>query len=128
MRKFDLITLKGELVKSFEELLIADWLFLNGVFYEYEFPFEFDTSSRKRGQYRPDFKLGEGIYLEHFGIDKNGNTAPYINKDEYNRSITWKRNLYRQKSITLIESYSWERMEGVLLNNLKEKLKKMESK
>ena len=34
MRKFDLITLKGELVKSFEELLIADWLFLNGVFYE----------------------------------------------------------------------------------------------
>ena len=124
MRKFDLITLKGELVKSFEELLIADWLFLNGVFYEYEFPFEFDTSSRKRGQYRPDFKLGEGIYLEHFGIDKNGNTAPYINKDEYNRSITWKRNLYRQKSITLIESYSWERMEGVLLNNLKEKLKK----
>ena len=60
--------------KSFEELLIADWLFLNGVFYEYEFPFEFDTSSRKRGQYRPDFKLGEGIYLEHFGIDKNGKT------------------------------------------------------
>tara|TARA_X000000950_G_C13898204_1_gene653783 strand:+ start:89 stop:2797 length:2709 start_codon:yes stop_codon:yes gene_type:complete len=124
MRKFDLITLKGELVKSFEELLIADWLFLNGVFYEYEFPFEYDTSTRKKGQYRPDFKLGKGIYLEHFGIDKNGNTAPYISKDEYNRSITWKRNLCRKKNITLIESYSWERMEGVLLPNLKEKLKK----
>jgi DNA helicase-4 len=124
MRKFDLITLKGELVKSFEELLIADWLFLNGVFYEYEFPFEHDTGTRRRGQYRPDFKLGDGIYLEHFGIDKNGNTAPYINKDEYNRSITWKRNLCKQKNILLIESYSWERMEGILLPNLKEKLQK----
>ena len=70
MRKFDLITLKGELVKSFEELLIADWLFLNGVFYEYEFPFEHDTSTRSKDQYRPDFKLGQGIYLEHFGVDK----------------------------------------------------------
>ena len=122
MRKFDLITLKGELVKSFEELLIADWLFLNGVFYEYEFPFEHDTSTRSKDQYRPDFKLGQGIYLEHFGVDKNGNTAPYISKDKYNRSMDWKRSLCRRKNITLIESYSWERMEGVLLTNLKEKL------
>ena len=34
MRKFEMDTLKGEKVKSFEELLIADWLFLNGVYYE----------------------------------------------------------------------------------------------
>mgnify|MGYP001177269607 CR=1 FL=1 len=130
MRKFELETLRGERVKSFEELLIADWLFLNGVYYEYEFPYEHDTSSRKKNQYRPDFKLlgnrknkiEDGVYLEHFGIDREGKTAPQINKEDYNRSINWKRSLHRQKGTILIETYSWERMEGVILQNLKKKL------
>ena len=34
LRKHEPETLKGERVKSFEELLIADWLYLNGVYYE----------------------------------------------------------------------------------------------
>ena len=81
MRKHEPRTLKGELVKSFEELLIADWLTLHGVEYEYEYPYEHDTASRKKRQYKPDFFLTESrIYLEHFGIDKNGETAPGIDK------------------------------------------------
>ena len=122
MRKFDLETLRGEPIKSFEELLIADWLFLNGVYYEYEFPYEHDTSSRKRNQYRPDFYLGNGIYLEHFGINREGKTAPQINSQKYNAGIVWKRNIHNQKGTTLIQTYSWERQEGVLLTNLKKKL------
>ena len=122
LRKHEPETLKGERVKSFEELLIADWLYLNGVYYEYEYPYEHKTSSMQRNQYRPDFYFGDSKYLEHFGINKEGKTAPQINSYEYNQSIIWKRNLHRQKRTTLIETYSWERQEGVILNNLEKKL------
>ena len=123
LRKHEPETLRGERVKSFEELLIADWLYLNGVYYEYEFPYEHKTSSMQRNQYRPDFFLGDSKYLEHFGINKEGRTAPQINSYEYNQSIIWKRNLHKQKRTTLIETYSWERQEGIILNNLEKKLK-----
>ena len=122
LRKYEPETLKGERVKSFEELLIADWLYLNGVYYEYEYPYEHKTSSMKKNQYRPDFFLGEGKYLEHFGINKEGKTAPQINSYNYNQSIIWKRSLHRQKGTTLIETYSWERQEGIILKNLEKKL------
>ena len=122
LRKHEPETLKGERVKSFEELLLADWLYLNGVYYEYEFPYEHKTSSMQRNQYRPDFYLGDSKYLEHFGIDKEGKTAPQINSYEYNQSIVWKRNIHRQKRTTLIETYSWERQEGIILKNLEKKL------
>ena len=122
LRKYEPETLKGERVKSFEELLIADWLYLNGVYYEYEYPYEHKTSSMQKNQYRPDFFLGEGKYLEHFGINKEGKTAPQINSYNYNQGIIWKRSLHRQKGTTLIETYSWERQEGIILKNLEKKL------
>ena len=123
LRKHEPETLKGDLVKSFEELLIADWLYLNGVYYEYEYPYEHKTASMQRNQYRPDFYLGDGKYLEHFGIGKNGKTAPQINSQSYNASIVWKRNLHKKHNTTLIETYSWERQEGTILQNLEKKLK-----
>lgn len=129
LRKFDPETLEGVRVKSFEELLIADWLTLNGISYEYERPYEIQTASRLRNQYRPDFfirfdeaKEDKGIYLEHFGIGKDGKTAPQINSVTYNQGIVWKRNQHKKNGTTLIETYSWERQEGVLLDNLKKKL------
>ena len=125
LNKIEPQTLKQEWVKSFEEVLIADWLTLHDIEYEYEKPYEHKTSSRKRQQYRPDFYLPKHrIYLEHFGIDKSGNTAPWINKVKYNESITWKRNLHKEFKTKLIETYSWERMEGTLTEKLKAKLEK----
>ena len=123
LRKHEPETLKGDLVKSFEELLIADWLYLNGVYYEYEYPYEHKTANMQRNQYRPDFYLGDGKYLEHFGIGKDGKTAPQINSQTYNASIVWKRSLHKQHNTTLIETYSWERQEGTILQNLEQKLK-----
>ena len=87
LRKYEPETLKGERVKSFEELLIADWLYLNGVYYEYEYPYEHKTSSMKKNQYRPDFYLGDGKYLEHFGINRDGKTAPQINSYNYSSKL-----------------------------------------
>ena len=124
LRKIEPQTLNGIPVKSFEELLIADWLTLNGIDYEYEYPYEHQTSSRKRNQYRPDFFLKEkGIYLEHFGINKDGSTAPFIDSKKYNEGIEWKRNTHKLNGTTLIESYSWERQEGIIFENLEKNLK-----
>ena len=123
LRKFEPMTLNGEKVKSFEELLIADWLNLNGIEYEYEIPYEVKTSSRLRNQYRPDFFIKEkGIYLEHFGIGKKGETAPGIDNEEYHRGIKWKRETHQINNTILIETYSWERQEGKLLVKLEKKL------
>ena len=126
LRKVEPITLKGEQVKSFEELLIADWLCLNGIQYEYEYPFEHKTASMKRNQYRPDFYLTDyGIYLEHFGVDKKGRTRRDIDAKKYNEGIKWKRELHKKHHTTLVETYSWERMEGHILDSLSLKLKKL---
>ncbi len=123
MSKIQPVTLNDEWVKSFEEVLVADWLTIHGVKYEYEKPYEHKTGSRFRRQYQPDFYLSDyGVYLEHFGIDKQGNTATWINKEHYNQSIEWKRSLHRENHTELIETYSWERMDGVLSKNLKQKL------
>lgn len=123
LRKVEPYTLKGELVKSFEELLIADWLCLNGIAYEYERPYEVTTASMSRHQYRPDFYLPEyGIYIEHFGINRYGATAPNIDAHAYNKSIEWKRQLHSTHGTKLIETFSWERMEGNLTELLAKKL------
>jgi DNA helicase-4 len=123
LRKVEPYTLKGELVKSFEELLIADWLCLNGIAYEYERPYEVKTASMSRHQYRPDFYLpGYGIYIEHFGINRQGKTAPGIDAAAYNKSIEWKRQLHSTHGTKLIETFSWERMEGSLTELLSKKL------
>jgi|GEM_PF-182211 len=120
-----LITLKNaERVKSFEELEIANFLFINGIDYEYERAYEFDTATEQYGQYHPDFYLPEyEIYLEHFGIDKKGNTAPFIDREKYNEGIKWKRNLHQENDTKLIETFSWMRSEGHLLESLERILK-----
>ena len=58
-----------EQVKSYEELVIANYLYINGINYEYEKPYEHDISDKEHRQYHPDFYLTDNsIYLEHFGI------------------------------------------------------------
>lgn len=129
LRKFEPETLEGVRVKSFEELLIADWLTLNGISYEYERPYEHQTASRLRNQYRPDFYIkfedtedSKGIYLEHFGVNREGKTAEHINSELYNKGIQWKRQIHKNHQTILIETFSWQRQEGILLEKLKHKL------
>ena len=50
-----ILTLNGELVRSMEEVAIANWLYLNGVNYQYERAYEFETADRQHRQYFPDF-------------------------------------------------------------------------
>lgn len=127
----DLRTLQGEKVKSYEELQIANWLYENGVDYEYEPIYEHKVSASGRRDYCPDFRLTEsGVYIEHFGVRRrilqDGTehliTAPFVVRDDYLAGMTWKRQTHAEHETTLIETYSYERQEGRLLTALAEKL------
>ncbi|WP_299478088.1 UvrD-helicase domain-containing protein [uncultured Roseibium sp.] len=128
----ELRTLQGELVKSFEELEIANWLYLNGVAYEYEPDYEHELPENTRKAYTPDFRLTEsGLYIEHFGVRKargpDGETrlmtAPHVDRQSYLDGMTWKRRVHEENGTQLIETYSYERVENRLLDALEEKLK-----
>ena len=118
-------TFNYEIVKSNEEILIANYLFRNDIKYQYEYPYKYNTAGEKYRQYRPDFYLPEyDIYIEHFGINKEGKTPQYSPEEEkiYLESMEWKRELHKQKNTTLIESYSYEFSEGLFPENLYKKL------
>ncbi|MDE0077126.1 MAG: UvrD-helicase domain-containing protein [Caldilineaceae bacterium] len=123
IRSFDIRSLKGEQVKSYEECEIANFLYLNGVAYKYEAAYEHDTATSQKRQYQPDFYLPKhGIYIEHFGLDADGRTAPFIDAEEYRREMDWKRQLHAERGTTLIETFSHEHATGKLFSNLEKKL------
>ncbi|MCZ8133555.1 MAG: UvrD-helicase domain-containing protein [Rhodobacteraceae bacterium] len=131
VEKLDLRTLQGEKVASFEELQIANWLFRNGIDYEYEPVYEYPLPGAGKRVYTPDFRLVEsGVYLEHFGVRKQRQpdgtdrlvTAPFVNREEYLESMEWKRRVHAENGTVLVETYSWERSEGRLLDALALKL------
>jgi len=117
-------SLKGDLVKSYEECEIANFLYLNGINYSYERNYEIQTASRERRQYKPDFYLPDyRIYIEHFGINKKGEPAPFVNAEEYLREMAWKRSIHKKHGTTLVETFSHEKTDGILLSNLERTLK-----
>lgn len=123
IKRFELRALRGEKVKSFAELEIANWLYLNGIDYEYEPIYEHQVGEPGRRQYTPDFRLTQsGVYIEHFGVgreylpsgEERLTTAPYIDRDEYLADMKWKQETHHQMGTTLIETYSYERNDGRL--------------
>ena len=119
IRRYEIRSLKGDRVKSFEECKIANFLYLNGVTYEYEARYEHDTATSKRRQYQPDFFLPDfGIYIEHFALNASGDTPPFIDREEYLRSMDWKRRLHAEHGTILIETFSHEHAAGKLTANL----------
>ncbi|NBB31371.1 UvrD-helicase domain-containing protein [Cellulophaga sp. BC115SP] len=129
-------TLKMEVVKSIEECKIANFLLFNGVNYEYELPYKYDTATQAFKQYRPDFTINpksDTVYLEHFALNKNGDVPHFFADSKkrqtieqatkiYNDGIEWKRNLHHSNSTSLIETYSHEMFDGILFENLTKRL------
>ena len=122
-KKQNLTTLNNEKVKSLEEIKIANFLFMNGIKYEYEKTYPFESDDPLRKAYKPDFYLCDyDIYLEHFGINKNGRTPQYtpIEEKKYLEGMQWKREVHQKNQTKLIETYSYYSSEGILLKKLKE--------
>jgi len=117
------ITFQRETVKSYQELVIANFFTLNCIEYRYEDPYKFKTANANYRQYKPDFYLPEyDIYIEHFGIDRNNKTAPYVDNKEYLEGILWKVELHKEHSTNLVQTFSYEFDENHLLDSLKKKL------
>ena len=123
-------TIKGEVVKSYGELDIANYLFQNHINYEYEASYKFDTNDDQYGQYHPDFYLPDyDVYIEYFGINRAGEVADYFKSrngesasDTYKSSMEWKRKTHAEKQTTMVECYAYEKFDGTLLSNLEVKL------
>ncbi|NOR69902.1 MAG: AAA family ATPase [Methylomarinum sp.] len=119
-------TFQGELVKSFEECEIANFLFRQGISYEYEANYEVNTSGPDYRAYQPDFYLPDyGIYIEHFGVNENNQTPSFIDQDKYLEGMKWKRELHEKHQTKLIETYSYLKSQGILTQTLSEKLQQV---
>jgi DNA helicase IV len=133
-------TYRREVVKSVEECKIANFLLFNSLEYEYEKPYEHETSTKAYQQYKPDFQINfndKRIYLEHFALNRKG-TVPAFFADaqkgeshadatnRYKEGIKWKRQLHAEHGTTMIETFSYEMKEGTLYGELEKKLKAKE--
>lgn len=120
VKKSTLDTLQGERVKSIEELIIANFLYLNGIEYEYEKPYPHGEI-----MYRPDFYLKDyDIYLEHFGVDENDRAkwlTPF-NEKKYVEEMRIKRETHETYNTRLLETFSYYNRDNVLLTRLREML------
>ncbi|MFC0386885.1 UvrD-helicase domain-containing protein [Muricoccus vinaceus] len=105
-------TSNGESVRSLEEVMIANWLFLNGVNYVYEQPYETKTADEDHRQYKPDFYYPDiDLYHEHFALNAQGE-APAHFKD-YVEGVEWKRQLHRGRGTALFETTSHGIRKGI---------------
>lgn len=125
-------TIKGEVVKSYGEMEIANFLAQFMIEYRYEELYKFDTRTEEFAQYKPDFYLPKyDIYIEYYGINKQGEVPSFFSgkngktaSEAYRESIAWKEKVRRENGTTLIECYAYEKFDGVLLDNLKMNLQK----
>lgn len=114
-------TLSGDLVKSFEEVQIANFLSMKGIKFQYETPYPVNTADRRHRQYMPDFYLPDHkIYIEHFALNEEGDAPPFFRN--YQDGVNWKRCIHRRYGTRLIETYSWQARRGILLRELEKLL------
>lgn len=118
------LTLKGDVVKSRGEVLIANWLFYHGVAYRYEAPYKVDTADARHRQYHPDFYLpGPDVYLEHWAVDANG--EPPADFAGYKEGMAWKRGLHAAHGTTLLETTMADLWSGKAFTYLERELRKL---
>ncbi len=121
-------TLRGESVKSRAEKLIADFLHTHQIEYRYEKRAEAinsDTGDDNTDAYRPDFYIpSANVYIEHFGIDKNGEVAEWFSttSEEYTEKIHWAREEFSEIDAKLVETYQFEFDAGHLRKALEHRL------
>lgn len=120
------ITIARETLRSSQEVIIANFLYLNGVDYVYEKPYPFSiTTSHKI--YTPDFTITQGdkvSYIEHFGITQDGRNKRYSAEqlEKYKAEVNNKIKLHRQHDTDLIYTFSGYNDGRDLLEHLKEEL------
>ena len=122
------VTIQNEVLRSYQEVEIANFLYLNNIDYEYEpiYPYHILYA---RKPYTPDFIIrqdGKTAYIEHFGISEDGENGRY-SRDEleaYKRAVHDKIRLHREHNTSLIYTFSSYRDGRELTAHLREELEK----
>lgn len=119
-------TLKGEMVRSTEELMIANWLYLHNINYVYEQPVAYEDllegGGLKTGEHKPDFFYSDvKVYHEHFGINKDGQAPAFLGKS-YLETVKWKREFYETRGLAFFETRSAMFADGSVFDSLKKSL------
>lgn len=104
------VTIAHERLRSFQEVVIANFLYMNGIEYTYEKIYPYNIL-RSHKPYTPDFTIMQGdkvAYIEHFGITEDGRNNRYTKEQLtiYKREINNKVILHRQHGTDLICTFS----------------------
>lgn len=119
-------TIRGEFLRSSEEVMIANYLYIHNVEYDYEKPYPY----MNRGKiYLPDFTIYFGektYYLEHYGIgQKNGNNRyNAVENWWYRKGIAYKSRLHDKHKTKLMTTYSSYDDGDDLISHLRQELEK----
>ena len=121
-------TITGEYLRSVQEVQIANFLYLNGLDYEYERMYPFDSPSRSK-KYTPDFYITQGehtAWLEHYALTESGYNRIFTPQQiaKYKKEIRDKRALHAAYHTNLLETWSFYNDRRSLLDHLKEVLEK----
>ena len=121
-------TITGEYLRSVQEVQIANFLYLNGLDYEYERVYPYQSPSRNK-KYTPDFYITQGehvAWLEHYALTENGYSNVFTpeQRAKYQKAIRDKRALHKARKTTLIETWSLYTDQRPLIEHLKEELVK----
>lgn len=104
------VTIQNEVLRSAQEVEIANFLYLNGIDYQYEPIYQYDIQYARK-PYAPDFIIRQGekiAYVEHFGITEDGKNNRYSADAlaNYKKAINDKILLHREHGTTLIYTFS----------------------
>ena len=121
------VTIQSEMMRSHQEVEIANFLYLNGIDYEYEPMYRYDILFARK-PYTPDFRIwqeGHEAYLEHFGISEDGKNDRYTEEElqAYKMAVNDKIKLHRQHGTRLLYTFSAYKDRRPLLEHLRENLK-----
>lgn len=121
------ISIAHESLRSSQEVIIANFLYLNNIEYSYEKPYRYNII-RAHKPYTPDFTITQGdhiAYIEHFGISQDGRNNRYSAEqlEHYKTAINNKILLHRQHGTELIYTFSSYDDGRPLLVHLEEELR-----
>ena len=120
------VTIQSEVMRSHQEVEIANFLYLNNIDYEYEPMYKYDILFSKK-PYTPDFIIRQDdkvAYIEHFGITQDGKNDRFSDDqlEAYKKAINDKINLHRRHGTKLIYTFSQYSDRRSLLEHLQEEL------
>lgn len=121
-----LVTIQNEVLRSYQEVEIANFLYLNSLDYEYESMYPYNIAYSRK-PYTPDFMVQQGdkiIYIEHFGITEDGKNNRYSEEElsRYRKWINHKIMLHKEHGTHLIYTFSGYKDGKSITSHLKEKL------